>query len=85
MPSKKLPNLKIEGFELSVFKMGQPKLTYRLHFIKKEKEIIIPDDILQNYLSAEEITAYKQSGTGIYSITVYAEKPAACCGTDCCK
>jgi ubiquinone/menaquinone biosynthesis C-methylase UbiE len=43
--------------------------------LQKEKPIIIPDDILSTYLSAEEITAFKQSGTGIYSVTVYAEKP----------
>ncbi|HWK05123.1 MAG TPA: arsenite methyltransferase [Puia sp.] len=56
--------------------------------IQKEKAIIIPDDILSAYLSSEEITIFKQSGTGIYSITVYAEKPAAaksCCGPDCCQ
>ena len=56
--------------------------------VQKDKAIIIPDDILSNYLSAEQIAAFKQSGTGIRSITVYAEKPAAekeaCCGTDCC-
>ena len=43
--------------------------------IQKEKAIIIPDDILQNYLSENEIAAFKNSGTGIFSITVYAEKP----------
>ncbi len=57
--------------------------------IQKDKAIIIPDDILGNYLSAEQIAAFKQSGTGIRSITVYAEKPlaekAACCGPDCCN
>jgi arsenite methyltransferase len=55
--------------------------------VQKDKAIIIPDDILSNYLSAEQIEAFKQSGTGIYSITVYAEKPAAkaCCGSDCCN
>jgi arsenite methyltransferase len=53
--------------------------------IQKEKPIIIPDDILGNYLSEEEIKAFKQSGTGIFSVTVYAEKPAACCGPDCCN
>lgn len=52
--------------------------------IQKEKSIVVPDDILQNYLSGEEIDSFKNSGTGIYSITVYAEKPAACCGPDCC-
>ncbi len=57
--------------------------------VQKDKAIIIPDDILGNYLSAEQIAAFKQSGTGIRSITVYAEKPlaekAACCGPDCCN
>jgi ubiquinone/menaquinone biosynthesis C-methylase UbiE len=57
--------------------------------IQKDKAIVIPDDILSQYLSAEQITAFKQSGTGISSITVYAEKPAeekkSCCGPDCCK
>lgn len=56
--------------------------------IQKEKAITIPDDILSNYLSEEEIAEYKQSGGGIYSITVFAQKPAvtACCspGSGCC-
>lgn len=43
--------------------------------LQKEKEIVIPDDILQQYLSAEEITAYKNGKTRIESITVYADKP----------
>lgn len=57
--------------------------------VQKDKVIIIPDDILSNYLSAEQIAEFKQSGTGIRSITVYAEKPTeekkACCGTECCN
>jgi ubiquinone/menaquinone biosynthesis C-methylase UbiE len=57
--------------------------------VQKDKAIIIPDDILSQYLSVEQLTAFKQSGTGIRSITVYAEKPTkeekACCGTDCCN
>lgn len=55
--------------------------------VQKEKPIVIPDDILSAYLSQEEISRFKQSGTGIYSITVYAEKPAekaACCAPGCC-
>ena len=52
--------------------------------------IIIPDNILANYLSAEEIQTYKSGTTKITSITVYAEKPAKddrnCCepGSSCC-
>ncbi|QMU26518.1 arsenite methyltransferase [Adhaeribacter radiodurans] len=55
--------------------------------VQKKRLITLPDDVLANYLSAEELTAYKASGTGIYSITVYAEKPdASCCtpGSGCC-
>ena len=56
--------------------------------LQKEKPIVVPDDILGQYLSADEIAAFKTSGTGIYSITVYAEKPneaKSCCGPDCCS
>ena len=45
--------------------------------VQKEKPIIIPNDILLNYLSEQEINEYKNSGKGIFSVTVYAEKPAA--------
>jgi arsenite methyltransferase len=53
--------------------------------IQKEKAIVVPDDILSGYLSKEEIDAFRNSNTGIFSITVYAEKPAeACCAPGCC-
>ena len=58
--------------------------------LQKDKPIIIPDEILANYLTAEEITAYKNGNTKITSITVYAEKIAKdernCCepGSGCC-
>lgn len=42
--------------------------------VKKEKEIILPDEILKKYLSETELSEFKQSDTGIYSITVYAGK-----------
>jgi SAM-dependent methyltransferase len=57
--------------------------------IQKNKAIVIPDDILKTYLSGGQIEEFKASGTGIKSITVYAEKPAgekvACCNSDCCN
>lgn len=57
--------------------------------VQKDKPIVVPDDILSQYLSEEQLTAFKQSGTGIRSITVYAEKPTeekkTCCGPDCCN
>ena len=43
--------------------------------LQKEKPIHIPDDILSKYLSAEEVAEFNKGGTGIFSITVYAEKP----------
>jgi ubiquinone/menaquinone biosynthesis C-methylase UbiE len=55
--------------------------------IQKEKPIIIPEDILQNYLDAEAMAAFQSGDTGIFSITVYAEKPLAeeaCCPPGCC-
>jgi arsenite methyltransferase len=52
--------------------------------IQKEKDITIPDEILTKYLSAKEISDFKTSGTGIYSITVYAEKAACVPGGGCC-
>mgnify|MGYP000349548001 FL=1 len=47
--------------------------------LQKQKPIIVPDDILRNYLTEEEIQQYKNSETRIYSITVYAEKLVGCC------
>lgn len=54
--------------------------------IQKDKPIIVPDDILKNYLNDDEIAQYKSSETVIRSITVYAEKPADCCPSNsgCC-
>lgn len=43
--------------------------------IQKEKPIVIPDDILSKYLSQDEMEAFNNGSTGIYSISVYAEKP----------
>ena len=54
--------------------------------LQKEKPINIPDDILKNYLNEKELINFKTGNTGIFSITVYAEKPKSCgCGTDCCN
>lgn len=43
--------------------------------IQKSKSITLPDDLLGHYLDETEITAFKSGKTGIFSITVYAEKP----------
>lgn len=58
--------------------------------IQKDKAITIPEDILANYLTTEEIQTYKNGKTKITSITVYAEKPTLedknyCApGSECC-
>jgi arsenite methyltransferase len=56
--------------------------------LQKEKPIIIPDDILKNYLDEEGLKEYRKNITAIYSITIYAEKPVteeACCAPGCCN
>lgn len=52
--------------------------------IQKDKAIIVPDDILKNYLNEEEIATYKSTATIIRSITVYAEKPNCDTSSKCC-
>lgn len=58
--------------------------------VQKDKTIVVPDEVLQEYFSEEDIIAFKNSGTRIASITVYGEKPAKdernCCtpGSGCC-
>jgi ubiquinone/menaquinone biosynthesis C-methylase UbiE len=42
--------------------------------IHKQKEISLPDELLTNYLSSDEIQMFKSGDVGIYSITVSAEK-----------
>jgi len=65
--------------------------------IQKEKRIIIPTEILTEYLNKNEMSSLAKGDLGIFSITVYAKKPealqsnksythleqkAACCGPD---
>ncbi|MBA4056343.1 MAG: arsenite S-adenosylmethyltransferase [Marivirga sp.] len=59
--------------------------------VQKQRKITIPDEILATYLVNEEIEKYKSGNLGIYSITVYADKPQqmekkteACCAPGCC-
>ena len=53
--------------------------------IQKEKRITLPDEILKEYLSTDALENFKNGNTGIFSITVYAEKPEACCAPGCCN
>ncbi len=52
--------------------------------LQKEKPIVIPEDILRNYLTGGEIAIYKSSPVIIWSITVYAEKQGCDCAAEGC-
>ncbi|MBC7921794.1 MAG: arsenite methyltransferase [Ferruginibacter sp.] len=62
--------------------------------VQKQRRITLPDELLARHLSGEELRAFQTGGaaSGIFSVTVYAEKPEAappdvsCCtpGTGCC-
>jgi len=45
--------------------------------VQKEHKINISEDVVAKSLTAEELEEYKNGKFGVYSITVYAEKP--CC------
>ena len=55
--------------------------------VQKQKKVELPDEILDTYLNAEEKAKLTSGETGIFSITVYGQKPAEpCCepGSGCC-
>ena len=43
--------------------------------IQKERKIEIPNEILSKFLSVDQLREYIKSHVGVWSITVYAEKP----------
>jgi arsenite methyltransferase len=52
--------------------------------VNKEKAIIVPDEVMLNFLDADQLATFRSAGTDILSITVYAEKPeAGGCGCGC--
>lgn len=59
--------------------------------LQKVRRITIPDEILSVYLNTGEKEKYSSGELGIYSITVYAEKPLTeekketCCAPECCS
>lgn len=62
--------------------------------VQKERKITIPDEILSVYLNRDELEQYSAGALGIYSITLYAEKPSrnsaaekpkTCCDPECCS
>jgi len=52
--------------------------------VQKEKRIVLPDAIVRQYLTEDSAKEFQSGATGIFSITVYGEKPEACCGPGCC-
>jgi arsenite methyltransferase len=44
--------------------------------VHKQKTVTIPDEILANYLSADQLNDFRTGGTGIFSITVSGKKIA---------
>jgi ubiquinone/menaquinone biosynthesis C-methylase UbiE len=57
--------------------------------IKKERIIDLPDELLLKYINESDLKDFKHSGSGVYSITVYADKlnTGTCCETTesgCC-
>lgn len=52
--------------------------------VQAEKKIDLPDQVLYDNFPKNLVDEFKQSNTGIYSITVYAEKPCLDCGCSCC-
>jgi arsenite methyltransferase len=57
--------------------------------VQKEKKITLPNDILALYLNETELQRYQTGEIGIYSITVFGEKPLEknepCCAPGCCN
>lgn len=65
------------------------KAGFKNIIVQKERAITIPDEILSVYLGNTELEKYTAGELGIYSVTVYAEKPLeqekeSCCAPGCC-
>ena len=52
--------------------------------VQKEKVVVLPDEILSKYLNESEIANYKNGDFGIFSITVYGQKPSCEPNSGCC-
>lgn len=70
-----------DAYIIGIYSAGFEKVE-----IKKEKTIIIPDDVLEKHLDEKAIQEFKTNQAGIFSITVTGYKPSAeCnCGSSCC-
>lgn len=52
--------------------------------IQKEKHVVLPNEILAKYLSPQEIEVYQRREFGIFSVTVYGQKPCCYPKSGCC-
>ena len=52
--------------------------------VQQERRIDIPTGLLEQVLNPEQIQSYLNEEFGVYSITVYGEKPEVCCESQCC-
>lgn len=43
--------------------------------VQKERKIDVPEEILRRHLSVDQLAEFKQQHVGIFSVTVFAEKP----------
>lgn len=53
--------------------------------VQKEKRIQIPDEILLQYVDANQLESLKSGEKGIFSVTVFGEKADSCCAPGCCE
>ena len=53
--------------------------------VQKEKRISLPEETINQYLTADQATEFNKGKRGIFSVTVYAEKPESCCAPGCCN
>jgi hypothetical protein len=54
--------------------------------VHKQKEIKLPESLLSEFNNENELNTFKKGETGIFSVTVSAEKPVDCgcrCGGKC--
>lgn len=68
-----------ENYLSIIQKVGFSNIT-----IQKEKRITLPEEILKDYLTPQQILDFTTGISGVFSITVYAEKPQGCCAPGCC-
>lgn len=52
--------------------------------VQKEKRVVLPQEILDQYLNQEEQKKFDADEIGIYSVTVYAKKPCCDPNSGCC-